>query len=416
MPQYIGITTKVNSATIRKEQYNGHEHWVVPSYTLPANVVMNGGLYPAAEIDAHFTKLEGTFAPLGHPKLEGQWISAKSPEGINQSHVGAFNRNVKKAGNRIYLEKWIDIEVAQGSEKGRTLLERLEALSKGEDVPPIHTSIAVQLEQLVAEQNNEYEWVAKFHDIDHDAILLDEVGAATPEQGVGMMVNADQATALKTNTGVLTGVSYRQQEEELEKAARKQFGGEDVELVWVADFTSDQVIIIRDGGEAAVYPYTVDNGLYFIEGTGTPVESQKTWVSTIVNSFKNFFNNQALPDKSSKEGSMPLTEQERADIVKDISNNLSQSFGEALKPLSEAVATLQANQQSLSESLTADKRAKEATMRAEVASVHGEIVANALTGEALSEMHKNLGAAPALKGNGQITAPDGKPSFDEVID
>jgi hypothetical protein len=37
--------TKVNSQSIRRETYNGREHLVLPSYTLPANVVMNGGLY-----------------------------------------------------------------------------------------------------------------------------------------------------------------------------------------------------------------------------------------------------------------------------------------------------------------------------------------------------------------------------------
>jgi hypothetical protein len=43
----VNITTKVNSQSIRRETYNGREHLVLPSYTLPANVVMNGGLVHA---------------------------------------------------------------------------------------------------------------------------------------------------------------------------------------------------------------------------------------------------------------------------------------------------------------------------------------------------------------------------------
>lgn len=107
-PMQVNVTTQVNSQQIRKITHNGREHWVLPSYTLPANVVMNGGLYPASEIDAHYQGLEGTLAPLGHPQVDGQFVSAFSPEGINVGHVGAFNRNVKKSGNRIYLEKWVD--------------------------------------------------------------------------------------------------------------------------------------------------------------------------------------------------------------------------------------------------------------------------------------------------------------------
>lgn len=143
MPMQVNVTSKVNSKAIRREQHNGREHWVVPSYTLPANVVMNGGLYPASEIDQHYSGLEGTLAPLGHPQVNGQFVSAFSPEGLNVGYVGAWNKNVKKSGNRVYVEKWIDTEVAKRTDDGKRLLERLEALEKGEDVPPIHTSVAV---------------------------------------------------------------------------------------------------------------------------------------------------------------------------------------------------------------------------------------------------------------------------------
>ncbi|WP_216355727.1 hypothetical protein [Alcaligenes faecalis] len=121
-PMQVNVTTQVNSQQIRKVMHNNREHWVLPSYTLPANVVMNGGLYPASEIDAHYQGLEGTLAPLGHPQVDGQFVSAFSPEGINVGHVGAFNRNVKKSGNRVYLEKWVDVDVAQRTEEGRALL------------------------------------------------------------------------------------------------------------------------------------------------------------------------------------------------------------------------------------------------------------------------------------------------------
>lgn len=164
MPIQVNITTRVNSQSIRRETYNGRDHLVLPSYTLPANVVMNGGLYSASEIDAHYKGLEGTLAPLGHPQVNGQFVSAFSPEGINAGHIGAWNRNVKKSGNRIYLEKWVDVARAEESEGGRELLERVAAIERGDEVPPIHTSIAAFLDQL--EPNEEQratgaEWVAK---------------------------------------------------------------------------------------------------------------------------------------------------------------------------------------------------------------------------------------------------------------
>ena len=49
MTMQVNVTTKVNSQSIRRENYNGRDHLILPSYTLPANVVMNGLLYPENE-------------------------------------------------------------------------------------------------------------------------------------------------------------------------------------------------------------------------------------------------------------------------------------------------------------------------------------------------------------------------------
>lgn len=424
MPKFIGITTKVNTKSIRREEYNGTAHWVVPSYTLPANVVMNGGLYTASEIDAHYKGLENTLAPLGHPKLEGVNVSAYTPEGLNRNHIGAFNRNVKKAGNRVYVEKWIDIEVAQRTEPGKRLLERLEALERGEDVPPIHTSVAGHIEEIPVKTNDGenlgYTWIAKIHQFDHDAILLDEVGAATPEQGVGLLVNADEAQAPRTATGVLEGTTFHEKAELLSKAAQAKFSTSDEDTVWLADFTGTQVVLVRSGGDAQVYGYEEENGAITISDTGVPVERKESWVHTLTNSLKRIINHQARPD-TTKEGAMPLTPEEKAELTNDVSNavveKLTANLKQTFEPMQEAITELQTNHKQLSDSLTANQRAEVAEKRAEVAKVHGEVVANALEGEALDTMYKNLGKAATLSTNGQL--PNGDTDltgFDQVID
>lgn len=69
MPAQINVNSKVNSQSIRRETYNGREHVVIPSYTLPANVIMNREFYPEAEIAANYQSMEGTIAPLVTPQL-----------------------------------------------------------------------------------------------------------------------------------------------------------------------------------------------------------------------------------------------------------------------------------------------------------------------------------------------------------
>lgn len=415
MSNQVNVTVQVNSASIRRETYNGRDHIVIPSYTLPANVIMNKEFYPESEISAHYQGLEGTLAPLGHPTVNGQHVSAFSPEGINIGHIGAFNRNVKKSGNRVFVEKWVDIEVANRTEGGRELLARVAQIERGEDVPPIHTSVAVFRERSEAPDDLKAQgadWIVKIHAMDHDAILLHEVGAATPEQGVGLMVNADLATPLQANSGALVGESFRERERRLEKAAKDRFALGDNDYAWIADFTDSQAVIIKNGGDAQVYGYKSEGGKITFSDTGTVVTRQESWVSIIANKVKSLFTPQDSPATNSNntEGDMPLTKEEMEQIGSMIGEAVATNTEKALKPLSDKVDALQANHKTLSDTLTANSRAEEVTKRAEVAKVHGEIVANALSGEALDTMFKSLGkAAPLGTNSAQTQVETGAP-------
>ena len=184
----VNIRTLANSAAIRREKRNGRDVVIVPSATLPDNVIMNGILYPAEEIAKSYKGLERTPAPLGHPTINGKFLSARDPEGINAHYIGAWNENVRQENGRVLLDKVIDVEVANRSEGGKRVLEAIEA---GD---PIHTSTALfSLLEPVANATT-HKKVARSYHFDHDAILLDEAGAATPEQGVGMLVNAEGET------------------------------------------------------------------------------------------------------------------------------------------------------------------------------------------------------------------------------
>ncbi|EJD6541364.1 hypothetical protein M0K83_RS19880 [Providencia rettgeri] len=419
MPIQVNVTTKVNSASIRRETYNGREHIIIPSYTLPANVIMNGGLYPSTEIDAHYRGLEGTLAPLGHPTVNGEFVSALSAEGINQGHVGAWNRNVAKVGNRIYVEKWIDVNKAKESEGGREVLARVEALESGESSEPIHTSVAVFLEQLEANEEQKaqgYNWIAKIHSMDHDAILLHESGAATPTQGVGMMVNADQATEMQINNGALTGETYREKEHKLTMAARKQFATGD-EYVWVSDFTDTHAVIMVNNGTAKLHSYTNEDGVITFDIQGEEVERQESWVKVVTNKLNEkiksvFSKSQASPAiNNSTEGDMPLTQEEKTELYSEIGNQIAANVTKALEGITTKIDTLQANQDQLKDTLTANQRAEETEMRKEVAAKYGEVVANSLQGQALIDMHKQLGETASLAGNSgtqqeQVGAPN----------
>lgn len=417
----VNVTTRVNNQSIRRETHNGKEHWVLPSYTLPANVVMNDGLYTAEQIDRHYEGIEGTLAPLGHPTVNGEFVSAFSPEGINQGHIGAWNRNVKKAGNRVYVEKWVDVEVARQSEKGKELLERVEAIERGEDVPPIHTSICVFLDQLEPDAEQAKlgaKWVANIHSVDHDAILLHEVGAATPEQGVGLMVNADKATLIKptVNSGALVGESMRELEQRLDKAARKKFAPGENEYAWIADFTLSQAIVVTNGGDAKVYGYKSEGGKIVFDDNGTSVERTESWVTVAANKFIDFFVKNEQTKVNEQEGDMPLTTEEKQEIREMMTEVVSANTKAVIEPLSEKLEKLEANTSEQFKKLTANHDAEETRKREAVAKQYGDIVANSLQGDALDEMFKKLGTAAPIAPNSATNQPQtGAPKADEYF-
>ncbi|EBZ0941191.1 hypothetical protein D7O10_10180 [Salmonella enterica subsp. enterica serovar Braenderup] len=420
MPIQIHVNTKVNSQTIRRETHNGREHVVIPSYTLPANVIMNREFYPEAEITANYQSMEGTIAPLGHPTVNGHNVSAFSPEGLCTNFIGAWNRNVSLKGNRVYSEKWVDVERAMESPGGQRLMARISALESGESSEPIWSSVAVYREQIPAPEELKRQgadWVVKIHSIDHDAILLDEPPAAGPEKGVGLMVNVDQAISIQPNSGALIGESYREREQRLDRAAKAKFAIGQGEYAWIADFTDSQAVIIRNGGTAEVFGYKSEGGVITFDDTGTAVARQESWVAVVANKLKSLFTPQEQPAPNHKtEGDMPLTTEEKQELISEIGKGLAANFADALNPIKDAITGLQANQDKLTETLTANSRAEEKTKREAVAKVHGEIVANSLSGDALDMMFKTIGdAAPLGANSAQQPSEIGAPAASEYF-
>ncbi|HCP2531726.1 TPA: hypothetical protein OC315_001955 [Escherichia coli] len=425
--ELIQVNTKLTANTIRRETYNGREHIVVPSYTLPFNIVMNREYYPEAEIIANYQSLEGTLAPLGHPTVDGKFVSAFSPEGLNTGFCGAWNRNVELRGNRVYVEKWVDVETASHSEQGRELLSRLEALEKGESKEPIWSSVAVYRQRMPATEEMKAQGadsVVKIMSIDHDAILLHEPPAASPEQGVGLMVNTATARPL-TQKAMMEG-SYRATEKMLYAALQEKH--KDADYVYIHDFNDEQVSYVYcayDGGIlvdgvyheakqreiAQVCTYKKQTGKIILnDGELQTNEDSKSWFTQFAEHLSDLFIlKEKIQANKKEETDMPLTPEERAELVKEINEglaaNIANAVAEALKPVQASVEELQTNQKAIKEEIAANANKEEAEKRAAVMKVHGEIVANALSGEALEEMFKNLSKAAPLATN---AAEEGK--------
>lgn len=206
----INIRALVNASGIRRERREGREVIIVSSATLPDGIVMKGIRYPAEEIEKSYAGLNNTPAPLGHPTLGGRFLSASDPRAVARNSIGAWNENVRRENGRVLVDKVIDVEFAKQLEGGRAVLNAIDA---GE---PIHTSTGLlailrPVSNTVGVKSDAVDMV-----FDHDAILIGEKGAATPEQGVGMLVNS--ATDLDGNTVDVVNSALEDAERELNSA------------------------------------------------------------------------------------------------------------------------------------------------------------------------------------------------------
>ncbi|MCF1304984.1 DUF2213 domain-containing protein [Raoultella ornithinolytica] len=192
----VNVLTVVNSASnITTETIDGKPHIVVRGITpVVDDIVMNRKLYPAAEIEKAYNTLERNPMPLGHPKVDGKHVSARDVRAVNNYHVGAWLQNVSHKDGKVSGDMYIDRQYAESSEKGKRLINRLDEMIAGTNSEPIHISTGLLYSGIAANgesKGKKYNEIATNMMFDHVAVLLDEPGAGTPAEGVGIFVNSE---------------------------------------------------------------------------------------------------------------------------------------------------------------------------------------------------------------------------------
>lgn len=192
----VNVLTVVNSASnITTETIDGKPHIVVRGITpVVDDIVMNRKLYPAAEIEKAYNTLERNPMPLGHPKVDGKHVSARDVRAVNSYHVGAWLQNVSHTDGKVTGDMYVNRQYAESSEKGKRLINRLDEMLAGTNQDPIHISTGLLYSGIAANgesKGKKYNEIATNMMFDHVAVLLDEPGAGTPEEGVGIFVNAE---------------------------------------------------------------------------------------------------------------------------------------------------------------------------------------------------------------------------------
>ena len=144
--------------------------------------VLNGEFVPAEEILKSVIDWEGVPLTVGHPQQDGMFVSiAQNPELIDKWVVGEF-KNVEYKNGSLTGELWIDIERANQLEEGE---RAINILSSGGQLEVSTGYFAADVPITGYFEGKEYSGSQRDITPDHLALLPDEIGACSWEDGCG---------------------------------------------------------------------------------------------------------------------------------------------------------------------------------------------------------------------------------------
>lgn len=239
--------------TTRTEEWDGEEYIVVP-VTMMVEGVHSGShgpiLHTAEELGHMPESWDGIPVTIGHPKVDGVYVSANSPEVLTDWAVGQiFNTNMD--GDALKAEAWLKLSVMQ--ESHADLLEKIE---EGEIV---EVSVGVfsdeEMTPGVYEEEN-YSAIARNHRPNHLALLPDEIGACSIADGCGIRVNTKGGTKVTKQKLI---VNAENQSQVLKELNQKGFSVNEVGMRESLDKVRDAVYAL-DGNSHSNYVEEVYDG------------------------------------------------------------------------------------------------------------------------------------------------------------
>ena len=180
------------TASKRREKFDGVEHLVVP-VVAAQEMVMNGLLYPAEEFRGWEDTWNGIPVPVNHPVYNGVNISAKSPRVHEKNSVGWFYNVEFTEDKKLKGEIWLNLDKAE-------TLGHTEIVNKFEsgEIMEVSTGLYSSVEIKSGEFNGkEYQGIVRHIRPDHLALLPNETGACSVEDGCGTMRDNKEACQCK---------------------------------------------------------------------------------------------------------------------------------------------------------------------------------------------------------------------------
>lgn len=188
------LVTNYSASLIRNDVMEGKPFIVVPMVMAIADTVMNSLLYPADELSKTPTSWNYKPVVVYHPTMNGQGISACTPEIITQQKIGVimnakFEPAAAGKSGRLVAEAWLE------EDRVKTVDIRVWNSIQKKKVMELSTGLFIDVEVANGESGGKpYVGIARNYRPDHLAVLPDQTGAISVADGAGFIRNSLEAT------------------------------------------------------------------------------------------------------------------------------------------------------------------------------------------------------------------------------
>lgn len=182
------ITAQMESADAREESFLGKQYLVVPVVAMVEGVrhganAENGELGLKEEFGKFPMGWDGRPLVVNHPKVDDEFVSANSPEVLEQYSFGMTSNTVLD-GSKLKMEAWINLERASEVMGAQEFVDRIKANS----IVEVSVGFFTDLEDSSGEFDGKaYSGIWRNIVPDHLALLPEGiVGACSVEDGCGL--------------------------------------------------------------------------------------------------------------------------------------------------------------------------------------------------------------------------------------
>lgn len=186
MPEMQLVTANL-AGKVRHDRMQGRDYIVAPMVMLTEGVhvgSLGAKLYPEKEISKAAATWNHKPVVIYHPQRNGEYISACEPDVLTARSVGmVLNCKWDKSAKKLRAEAWM--EASRVSAIDDRVLSALQKDSTMEVSTGLYSDDKPEPGEWEGEK---YDLIAMNHRPDHLAILPDQVGACSREDGAGLLV------------------------------------------------------------------------------------------------------------------------------------------------------------------------------------------------------------------------------------